>query len=466
MELSFPGRFHPLLVHLPIGILWMAFLFELLSRFKGYGKIKSAVRPALFLGACSAVISAFTGYWLSQEGGYDERLLRVHQYLGIGTAIFALIIYLHRKYSFISDKPKRRMVRLALFLILMVFLTATGHFGGSLTHGEGYLFGSDGVTAIDAAIAYPIISDVPQAKVFDDVIKPIFEQKCYGCHSVKKQKGQLRLDSQEFIEKGGKHGHVVAIGNPNESELFKRITLSIEAEHHMPPEERKQLTSLETNVVRAWIEEGASFNQRVLELKNPSVIEEFISAHNLSASNSDLLSEGVPAPDGEVVEKLRRSGVLVLPLATHSNYLRVSFMEKQNISSEDATLISTISKQIIELDLSGCALSPAFIKVVNHLPGLRSLFLQRSSVTDSDLKAMVSLKKLVALNLTTTKISDTGLLFFEGLPELKHLYLYQTSVTKKGVEELQRRLPQAEIDTGDYQLPILAADTIIHKRVK
>ena len=358
------------------------------------------------------------------------------------------------------------MARLALFFILMVFLTATGHFGGSLTHGEGYLFASDGVTAIDAAISYPIISDIPQAKVFDDVIKPIFEQKCYGCHSVKKQKGQLRLDAQEFIEKGGKHGHVVVTGKPNESELFKRITLSIETEHHMPPSERSQPSSLEIDVVRAWIEEGASFNQRVQELKNPSVIEEFISTHSLSASNLDLLPVGVPAPDEEVVENLRKSGVLVLPLATHSNYLRVSFVEKQKISSEDATLISSISKQIIELDLSGCTLSSEFIKVVDHLPELRSLFLQRSSATDADIKDMISLKKLVTLNLTATKISDTGLLFFKGLPALKHLFLFQTSVTTKGVEELQQRLPQAEIDTGDYQLPILASDTIVHKRVK
>ncbi len=358
------------------------------------------------------------------------------------------------------------MVRLVLFFMLMVLLTATGHFGGSLTHGEDYLFAMDGATESDAGTSYGIISDDPRAKVFEDVIKPIFEQKCYGCHSVKKQKGQLRLDAQEFIEKGGKHGHVVEAGKPNESELFKRITLSIEAEHHMPPSERSQLSSLETGVVRAWIEEGASFNQEVQELRNPSVIKEFISAHSQSAGTLGLMPQGALAPDGAVLEKLRKSGVLVLPVATHSNYLRVSFVEKQNISSEYATLISSISKQVVELDLAGCTFSPEVMDAVVQLPELRKLFLQRSSVTDADLKEIVSLKNLITLNLTTTMISDAGLLFFEGLPALRNLFLYQTSVTTKGVDELRLRLPLVKIDTGAYQLPILASDTIIHRRAK
>ena len=465
MELSFLGRFHPLLIHLPIGILWMAFLFELLSRFKGYRKLKAAIRPSLFTGACSAVVSAVSGYWLSQEGGYDERLLRIHQYMGIGTAVFSVVVYLHRKYSFIPDKSKRSSVRLALFFILMIFLTVTGHFGGSLTRGEDYLFASSDVP-VAAAISLHPISDTQHANVFNDIIKPIFEQKCYGCHSVKKQKGQLRLDSQEAIEKGGKHGGVVMAGVPDESELFKRIVLPVEAEHHMPPRERSQLTSVEADIIRAWIEEGASFRQQVYELKNPGVMEEFISANNPSKNVEDVLPVDDETPDQEAVEGLRKSAVLLVPIAINSGYLHVSFAGKDSVSSEEAIRINLISRQIIELDLSGCKLSPKAIQTVSKLHELRRLFLQKSSVTDDDLKTIGTLKKLTTLNLTDTKISDVGLSYLDKLSNAKHIYLYQTATTTPGVELLGLRLPHAEIDTGNYQLPFLPSDTVVHKRSK
>ena len=38
--MEFIGRLHPLVVHLPIGILLIAFIFEVLSRFRGYKKLK------------------------------------------------------------------------------------------------------------------------------------------------------------------------------------------------------------------------------------------------------------------------------------------------------------------------------------------------------------------------------------------------------------------------------------------
>jgi len=55
--MQFLGRFHPLIVHLPIGFLLLAFIFECLSLLDTYKKLKVAVKPSLLLGAAFAVVA-------------------------------------------------------------------------------------------------------------------------------------------------------------------------------------------------------------------------------------------------------------------------------------------------------------------------------------------------------------------------------------------------------------------------
>src|SRR5688500_14333137 len=94
--IQFFGRFHPLIVHLPIGILFLAFLFECLSAFRDYRKLNAAVQPSLFLGSIFAILSIVSGIFLSREGGYDDFLLERHRNLGIATAAFTVILYFLR----------------------------------------------------------------------------------------------------------------------------------------------------------------------------------------------------------------------------------------------------------------------------------------------------------------------------------------------------------------------------------
>src|SRR5688572_7216389 len=96
------GRFHPLLVHLPIGILLLAFLFELLALRQGFSHLKLAIQPALLIGAIAATASCITGYLLSLEGGYAEKIVQLHQYLGIATAILAFALFFLRQSTWIN----------------------------------------------------------------------------------------------------------------------------------------------------------------------------------------------------------------------------------------------------------------------------------------------------------------------------------------------------------------------------
>ncbi|MGZ0175080.1 MAG: c-type cytochrome domain-containing protein, partial [Planctomycetales bacterium] len=67
---------------------------------------------------------------------------------------------------------------------------------------------------------------------FEEQILPLFYQRCFSCHSEKKEaKADLRLDSVKAIRESG----VIAPGKPDESELLIRISLPHEDDGFMPP---------------------------------------------------------------------------------------------------------------------------------------------------------------------------------------------------------------------------------------
>src|SRR6185295_13745924 len=91
--LTFSGRMHPLIVHLPIGFLLLAMIFDGVSYFKKYEHLKSAVPFALLMGFASAAIASVLGYMLSLSGDYDHRILSHHKTAGILLTLIAVILY-------------------------------------------------------------------------------------------------------------------------------------------------------------------------------------------------------------------------------------------------------------------------------------------------------------------------------------------------------------------------------------
>ena len=134
----FFGRFHPLILHLPIGFLAIAFLLEVLSRFKRFESYQPAVEIALLLGAGSAVVAAILGYMLAQGGGYNEELLTLHQWLGIGVAVASVLSFILLRQAR-SGRPAMDKAYVGVFSVTVLVLMGAGHYGGSLTHGSDYL---------------------------------------------------------------------------------------------------------------------------------------------------------------------------------------------------------------------------------------------------------------------------------------------------------------------------------------
>ena len=94
---------------------------------------------------------------------------------------------------------------------------------------------------------------------FSRDVRPILAAKCFPCHGPDEQarQGELRLDddAQWQADRDGKR--IVAPGNPEASELYRRIS-SRDAQERMPPVDApQQLTAAEIEVVGKWIAAGA-----------------------------------------------------------------------------------------------------------------------------------------------------------------------------------------------------------------
>jgi mono/diheme cytochrome c family protein/uncharacterized membrane protein len=457
---EFIGRFHPLFVHLPIGILLLALLLQWLSRKEQYALSHGVMKVIWIAGAVSAVLSCVTGYLLSLKGGYASNTVTVHMWMGIAVAALTLLIgvkVFRRRFDTVYKISS---------MALLLLIAGTGHFGGSLTHGDDYLVAAlaeDGGETSVATVIQPL-ANVQEANIYADVVKPIFQTRCYSCHGDKKQKGGLRMDNPEFLLKGGKGGEIITPGNAAESELMKRLLLPESDEHHMPPKGKPALTKNQIALLHWWLQEGASFDKKVKDLSQEEKIKPALASLQTGPKKEVkarfiLPEEPVAAADQKAVEALRARGVVVVPVAQASNYLEVNFVSVQNETDKDMELLLPLKKQVLSLKLNDSKIGDEAVKYIKELGRLRVLQLNNTALTDKGLAQLASLQELRTLSLVGTNISADGLMAFRGLPNLEAVYLFQTGVRKGNWPQLKNFFPKTVLDTGGYHVPILESDT-------
>jgi uncharacterized membrane protein len=275
----FLGRFHPLLVHLPIGMLVALALLELAAFIPRFKNANVSAGYIIALAAPLALMSATCGWLLSLSGGYDATLLAWHKWLGITTAVgsvTAAILFWRKKFN---------SYRIVLFISVTVLMVA-GHLGGSLTHGSDYLgrYAPRPFRKLLGATEKKnfIGGDISQAPVFAAVIEPILETRCVECHGPAKVKAELRLDSFAGLMKGGEDGGVVKPGDIAQSPLMQRVLLPADSDDHMPPAGKPQLSANQIAVLKWWVEAGAPEQKTLAELQPPPEISKIISTFGIS----------------------------------------------------------------------------------------------------------------------------------------------------------------------------------------
>ncbi len=320
----FIGRFHPMLLHLPVGVLGLLCLFELIcSTRRGEQKFGEASLLMLLVGAAGAVMAVFAGIMLSREGGYVGGNFTLHQTMGLLGTSGVLLALVVRLTAMGRSSTELLNAYRALYYISFGIMGLGAHFGGNMSHGNkfltehapesvknsmvgmekwmlGFVEKPKGETEpkpepkvepkVEPKIAEVTPPTVPSANppptpvsaeaggdklVFDHVILPIFAAKCNKCHGEEKQKGELRLDTFEWTMKGGEESgdKNIVPGKPEDSATFQSISSAEDDDAHMPPEGKEQLTPEETQIIKWWIQQGASGTQKVSDAKIPAELQ-------------------------------------------------------------------------------------------------------------------------------------------------------------------------------------------------
>lgn len=459
---TFIGNFHPVLVHLPIGFLLLGLVFQWLGRKEKYRELQPAVRIAFLLGMASAVLSCISGWFLSAGGEYDDTTLSLHKWMGITVAAVSLVAYLW------ADKPDsglKKIISVLAFLLIIV----TGHLGGTLTHGEGFLTKALGNNSADSTkSARKAIVNVQEALVYADIIQPVLQEKCAGCHSATKQKGGLRLDTKEWILKGGKDGQVFISGNPTGSELYKRVVMDPLEEKHMPPKGKSPLTEQEANLLHWWISSQAGFDKKVKELvQTPRIMPALLALQTTAVTvKKPAIPEGkTDAAPAAALDALRKAGVIVLPVAENSHYLLANFVSIQKVDATTIGLLKQVAPQLAWLKLGYAELLPESWKQIGACSSLTKLSIEHTNLTDETIIHLTGLQNLQYLNLVGTKVSAKGVALLKNMPKLESLYLGQTAIKAPGFAALQKQFPKTVLDSGNYHVENLAVDTQLLKPV-
>ncbi|CAN5450482.1 hypothetical protein BH23BAC1_BH23BAC1_06980 [soil metagenome] len=266
---KFMGRLHPLIVHFPIGLLFVALLLELLTINKKYRELRPAVNLVLSLGTLSAILAVILGWLLEEQDQYSGDVLNFHKWFGIATAILALVTVLYLWFINRNNRWDLLKSYRAVFIFTILSLTITGHFGASLTHGSDFLTSvlplnnnkyfprnpDFDITRLNQGAVRQVLNESQVADLNLEV-RSIFAHNCYKCHSSEKEEGELRLDKKDFVMKGGESGDVISPGHPENSEMLRRLTLSRDDEESMPPK-GKTLSEAEIATIEFWIKAGA-----------------------------------------------------------------------------------------------------------------------------------------------------------------------------------------------------------------
>ncbi|WP_339705039.1 DUF1549 domain-containing protein [Algoriphagus aquimarinus] len=289
------GRFHPLIVHFPIGLLIVAGLMELITLGKFKHPLRSGIRFLVVLGSLSAILAAIMGWLLAENEGVSGSSLDLHKQIGFVAAGLSLILlYFLRKTEVQQDSNSIKLFRMLLFFS-GIGVGIAGHFGASLTHGDDFLtevLPWNEETSAPPSLTVNLASFTSEISSEQEIqlvtnVRSVLAHNCYKCHSGAKIEGELRLDEREYVFAGGENGPIIVHGNPGKSDIIRRISLSKNHDDVMPSK-GKLLSDEEIQLLTLWVEKGAPWPDGIEQQSVFRVAELEPRKPNLPPSKSGL----------------------------------------------------------------------------------------------------------------------------------------------------------------------------------
>ena len=445
--LDFLGSLHPLIVHLPIGIVLLTIAIDVFMRNKN-NSVHRVITMGWFFSFFSGLLAALFGWFLGDNGYYFESQINIHRWSGVAFVGLCFIIWLLRYINFRFSKSFNRSVNLTTILLLMI----TGHFGGEMTHGQNYLF--ENLPYVQKKISVIPLSEAKRSEtdslfVFEDLVYPVLEEKCMACHNQNRAYGGLNMSALETMVKGGNSGAGIQNGKPFESLIYKRVSFPHDHPKFMPPSgvplSYDQIATLEW-----WIDNGAEKQMPVTLARNDAKIQRLMELqYGLDLREKTYLETlALASPTPEELKNIQGEEYIWRFLNPEQSFLDLKFTKKK-IETNDLLKIQSIKKNVTWLNLTDCMLNDNHLSYLSDFPNLTRLKIQKNPlVTNKGIEALQNLENLTELNLYGTRVSNAALNTLGQMESLKKLFLWNTRITAKAIADFKAQHPDVEVIAG------------------
>jgi uncharacterized membrane protein len=254
------GRFHPVVLHLPIGCCFAAIGLEILGAFKRH-RNNPALTLIWGLTAITSLLASVLGWFLSADG-YGDGAVDSHQNSALVFTALCWLCWILRLKGLNGSKSSMWGFRV-LVLTTSIVMGVAGHEGGNLTHGENYLFEKlpADIQSLFITEQSNAVQEISIGEVDNMSAVAILQDRCASCHGEKKQKGDYRLDNLEAAMTPGESEETPIVpGDAMSSFLVRLITLSQDDDEVMPPAKKKPLSPEEIVQIIQWIDAGANWH--------------------------------------------------------------------------------------------------------------------------------------------------------------------------------------------------------------
>ncbi|MCF3108311.1 chitobiase/beta-hexosaminidase C-terminal domain-containing protein [Niabella sp. CC-SYL272] len=441
--LQVAGRAHPLVLHFPIVLLLLAFLFEMQLRAPRHAALQQLADGLLLAASFTTVVAALMGILLSKETGYDPAAIGVHKWMGVLSAFISFLWY-----SFRNQIRAHSSRVIAAGLLSTTVLLIAGHQGATITHGDNFLLSP--VISADKGPEVPLEAAV----IYTHLVQPILKNKCMSCHNSNKAKGELVMETTRLLLKGGKNGKLWDTAAADLGLMMQRIHLPPESKEHMPPRGKPQLTEEEARILYLWIKGGAHLTKKVTDLPGNDTLRMIAARLFKSGEPEDY---DFKAAAEQLVAELNTTYRVITPLSQGSPALAVNFYGSSRFHSAQLKELEKIKDNIVSLQLAKMPVTDADLKTIGTFAHLRTLNLAFTAVKGDGLRHLSSLQYLKQLSLSGTGVRPAQLSALAPLKDLRSVQVWNTAFTAQDLAALKNRFPKTDFDLG-YK-----GDTVIAK---
>lgn len=444
--LQVAGRMHPMVLHVPIGILILLFVFMMLRNTFQKKQFRKIMLVCLMLTSLSASVTALFGFFLSIGGDYGAYTLQQHKISGVALSVITFFIL-----AWYQNVKKGKIVFYSSVVFSIVVLVLAGHTGSILTHGENFVL---------APVTHKTEErlNIETASLYQLAVMPVLEKKCFSCHNDSKAKGKLIMTSVDKFKQGGENGKTLIEGNPDSSRMIKYIHLPLDHDDHMPPDGKPQLNEFEISLLEAWIQAGADFEKKMSDFAEGDTLKKLATtAINAIIKKENLKQYTFKAASEDVIRKMNTPFRTVFPLYQNSAALQADFFVKESFQISSLEELKEVKDQLVVLNLSKMPVTDADLSIVGQFKNLEKINLNFTSVKGDGLANLKSLTQLQSLSLSGTTVTKVALNSILSLPALTEVFIWNTPIGENEKAELEKLFPKIKFIHTLFNDPSLLA---------